>query len=81
MKPIFLIYFKKKGSSSRKLISACSSLRSAISLVISQLLSAGEITPQEIGKTRNVLGSELKTQEFNINYEINIVQPNTVQDL
>lgn len=63
---------------SRKLIAVCTSQRTAVSLVLSELLKVKVITTRELGKYREQISKENKTQSFETNYLIEEIQQNKI---
>ena len=63
---------------SRNLIAVCTSSRTAVSLVLSELLKDKVITTRELGKYREQISKENKTQEFETNYLIEEIQQNKI---
>ena len=63
---------------SRKLIAVCTSSRTAVSLVLSELLKDKVITTRELGKYREQISKNNQTQEFETNYLIEEIQQNKI---
>ena len=62
----------------RNLIAVCTSSRTAVSLVLSELLKDKVITTMELGKYREQISKENQTQSFETNYLIEEIQQNKI---
>ena len=73
---VFLVYETGRNimKSNRNLIAVCTSSRTAVSLVLSELLKDKVITTRELGKYREQISKNNQTQEFETNYLIEEVQ-------
>ena len=80
MRNLFLIWETDRNlmKASRNLIAVCTSSRTAVSLVLSELLKAKVITTRELGKYREQISKNNQTQEFETNYLIEEIQQNKI---
>ena len=80
MRNLFLIWETDRNlmKASRNLIAVCTSSRTAVSLVLSELLKAKVITTRELGKHREQISKENQTQSFETNYLIEEIQQNKI---
>ena len=79
-KSVFVVWETDRNlmKASRKLIAVCTSSRTAVSLVLSELLKAKVITTMELGKYREQISKENQTQSFETNYLIEEIQQNKI---
>ena len=79
-KSVFVVWETDRNliKASRKLIAVCTSSRTAVSLVLSELLKAKVITTRELGKYREQISKENQTQSFETNYLIEEIQQNKI---
>ena len=79
-KSVFVVWETDRNlmKASHKLIAVCTSSRTAVSLVLSELLKAKVITTRELGKYREQISKENQTQEFETNYLIEEIQQNKI---
>ena len=77
---VFLVYETDRNimKSNRNLIAVCTSSRTAVSLVLSELLKDKVITTRELGKYREQISKENQTQSFETNYLIEEIQQNKI---
>ena len=77
-KSVFVVWETDRNlmKASRNLIAVCTSSRTAVSLVLSELLKAKVITTRELGKYMEQISKENQTQGFEVNYLIENVEPN-----
>ena len=77
-KSIFIVWETDRNlkKANRNLIAVCTSSRTAVSLVLSELLKAKVITTRELGKYREQISKENQTQSFETNYLIEEIQQN-----
>lgn len=79
-KSVFVVWETDRNlmKASRNLIAACTSSRTAVSLVLSELLKEKVITTRELGKYREQISKENQTQSFETNYLIEEIQQNKI---
>ena len=79
-KSVFVVWEADRNlmKASRNLIAVCTSSRTAVSLVLSELLKAKVITTRELGKYREQISKNSQTQEFETNYLIEEIQQNKI---
>ena len=79
-KSVFVVWETDRNlmKASRKLIAVCTSSRTAVSLVLSELLKDKVITTRELGKYREQISKNNQTQEFETNYLIEEIQQNKI---
>ena len=79
-KSVFVVWETDRNlmKASRKLIAVCTSSRTAVSLVLSELLKDKVITTRELGKHREQISKENQTQSFETNYLIEEIQQNKI---
>ena len=79
-KSVFVVWetYRNLMKASRNLIAVCTSSRTAVSLVLSELLKAKVITTRELGKYREQISKENQTQSFETNYLIEEIQQNKI---
>ena len=79
-KSVFVVWEMDRNlmKASRNLIAVCTSSRTAVSLVLSELLKAKVITTRELGKYREQISKENQTQSFETNYLIEEIQQNKI---
>lgn len=77
---VFLVYETDRNimKSNRNLIAVCTSSRTAVSLVLSELLKDKVITTRELGKYREQISKENQTQSFETNYLIEEIEQNKI---
>ena len=80
MKTVFLVYETDRNlmKSSRVLVAACTSLKSAVTVVINELHKNGLITTAEFGNVRNVLKEQKQTQNYDDNFFIDEIELNKI---
>ena len=79
-KSVFVVWETDRNlmKASRNLIAVCTSSRTAVSLVLSELLKDKVITTRELGKYREQISKENHTQSFETSYLIEEIQQNKV---
>ena len=79
-KSVFVVWEMDRNlmKASRNLIAVCTSSRTAVSLVLSELLKDKVITTRELGKYREQISKNNQTQEFETNYLIEEIQQNKI---
>ena len=79
-KSVFVVWEMDRNlmKANRNLIAVCTSSRTAVSLVLSELLKAKVITTRELGKYREQISKENQTQSFETNYLIEEIQQNKI---
>jgi hypothetical protein len=79
-KSVFVVWETDRNlmKANRNLIAVCTSSRTAVSLVLSELLKAKVITTIELGKYREQISKNSQTQEFETNYLIEEIQKNKI---
>ena len=79
-KSVFVVWETDRNlmKASRNLIVVCTSSRTAVSLVLSELLKDKVITTRELGKYREQISKENQTQSFETNYLIEEIQQNKI---
>lgn len=80
MKTVFLVYETDRNlmKSSRVLVAACTSLKSAVTVVINELHKNGLITTAEFGNVRNILKEQKQTQNYDENFFIDEIELNKI---
>ena len=80
MKTVFLVYETDRNlmKSSRVLVAACTSLKSAVTVVINELHKNGLITTAEFGNVRNILKEQRQTQNYDDNFFIDEIELNKI---
>ena len=80
MKTVFLGYETDRNlmKSSRVLVAACTSLKSAVTVVINELHKKGLITTAEFGNVRNILKEQKQTQNYDENFFIDEIELNKI---
>ena len=80
MKTVFLVYETDRNlmKSSRVLVAACTSLKSAVTVVINELHKKWLITTAEFGNVRNILKEQKQTQNYDENFFIDEIELNKI---
>ena len=80
MKTVFLVYETDRNlmKSSRVLVAACTTLKSAVTVVINELHKKELITTAEFGNVRNILKEQKQTQNYDDNFFIDEIELNKI---
>lgn len=79
-KSMFIVWETDRNlmKANRNLIAVCTSSRTAVTLVLSELIKSKVITTLELGKYRERISKENQTQSFETNYLIEEIQQNKI---